>query len=105
MYVLVVYVPMSHINEVKQAMFDQGAGKIGDYEHCCWQVEGIGQFRALKGAQPFVGEINDVHKEPEMRIELMLTDDEIKPALNAMIDAHPYEEPAYHYYAVNSALE
>ena len=55
-YKLCFYVPESHLESVKQAVFEAGAGAIGDYRDCCWQVKGQGQFRPMAGSQPFLGE-------------------------------------------------
>ncbi|SMF35390.1 hypothetical protein SAMN02745866_02236 [Alteromonadaceae bacterium Bs31] len=95
LYQLVFYVPKSHVDEVKQAVFNVGAGKIGDYDSCCWQVEGSGQFRPLKGSKPYIGTLGEVEKVPEFRIELVLEQDLLEEAVAALKSAHPYEEPAY----------
>jgi len=57
LFKLTVYVPVSHLEAVKDALFAAGAGRVGDYDRCAWQVLGEGQFRALPGAQPFVGAV------------------------------------------------
>lgn len=95
MYKLVLFVPESHLSEVKAAVFKTGAGRIGDYEQCCWQVLGQGQFRPLEGANPHIGEVGALESVAEYRVELVCHDDLIKPAIEAMKQAHPYEEPAY----------
>ncbi|OUS40562.1 NGG1p interacting factor NIF3 [Oleispira antarctica] len=100
MYKIVFYVPESHLQPVKQAIFDSGAGKIGNYDQCCWQVLGQGQFRPLAGAQPFIGEVNIEQDGPaeevmEYRVELVCEDDLIQQAIAALRQAHPYEEPAF----------
>ncbi len=56
MYKLCYYVPESHLEVTKQAIFDAGAGRVGNYDCCCWQVRGQGQFRPLPGSQPFIGQ-------------------------------------------------
>jgi len=100
MYKIVFYVPESHVQPVKQAIFDSGAGKIGNYDQCCWQVLGQGQFRPLAGAQPFIGEVNLEQHAPaeevmEYRVELVCEDNLIQQAIAALRQAHPYEEPAF----------
>lgn len=95
MYKLVFFVPKSHLDAVKQAVFDSGAGQIGRYDQCCWQVLGEGQFRPLVGSMPFIGEENKVEQEPEYRVELVCRDELIQKAVRALVKAHPYEEPAY----------
>ncbi|MDO3386592.1 YqfO family protein [Gilvimarinus sp. SDUM040013] len=95
MYKLVFFVPGSHLESVKAAVFAAGAGRIGDYDQCCWQIEGQGQFRPLAGAQPFTGEKEQLSREPEWRVETVCLDDCIGAVRDALIAAHPFEEPAY----------
>lgn len=101
MYKLVFFVPESHLESVKQAVFASGAGKIGDYDQCCWQVKGQGQFRPLPGANPFIGEVTAdaasaaLEAVDEYRVELVCEDKLITAAIAALRDAHPYEEPAF----------
>lgn len=101
-YIIVFYVPSEHAETVKQAMFDQGAGKIGNYDSCCWQVEGQGQFRPLTGSQPAIGTQHQLEKLAESRIEMTCEKQRLRATLDAMIAAHPYEEPAHHYWLVNT---
>ena len=95
MYKLCVYVPVSHLEPVKAAMFSAGAGKIGNYDSCCWQVLGEGQFRPLAGSEPWLGQQNVLERVAEYRVELVCADGIIESVLAAMRRAHPYEEPAY----------
>ncbi|WP_237060074.1 MULTISPECIES: Nif3-like dinuclear metal center hexameric protein [Microbulbifer] len=95
MYKLCVYIPETHLEPVKQALFVAGAGRIGDYDSCCWQVAGTGQFRPLPGSQPFIGQSGEVEQVNEYRVELVCADDLVDEALAAMRAAHPYEEPAF----------
>ncbi|MFT3930301.1 MAG: YqfO family protein [Spongiibacteraceae bacterium] len=95
MYKLCVYVPTSHVEQVKQAMFDAGAGRIGDYDSCCWQVAGQGQFRPLAGANPFIGSQGNIETVEEYKVELVCEDALIADVVAALKQAHPYEEPAY----------
>lgn len=95
MYKLVFYVPETHVEAVKTSVFATGAGRIGDYDSCCWQILGQGQFRPLDGSQPYLGERGRIERVSEYRVELVCEDDLIRPALAALRDAHPYEEPAY----------
>jgi len=60
MYSLFFYVPETHLETVKAAVFAAGAGTIGDYKHCCWQVLGQGQFQPMAGSQPFIGQQNQL---------------------------------------------
>jgi len=94
MFKLCFYVPATHLEQVKQAVFAAGAGRIGDYEHCAWQVLGEGQFRPLAGSQPFIGAQGALEIVPEYRVELVCAIDAIDAAVAALRQAHPYEEPA-----------
>ncbi len=64
---LIYYVPESHLEETKLAVFAAGAGGIGNYEHCAWQVLGTGQFKPVKGANPFIGELDALEHVAEWR--------------------------------------
>jgi hypothetical protein len=95
MYKLTVFIPEDHLSQVKQAMFSAGAGRIGNYDSCCWEVKGQGQFRPLKGATPFLGNEDQLETVDEYRVELVCNARHIKGVVEAMKKAHPYEEPAY----------
>ena len=95
MYKLCFFVPESHVESVKEAVFATGAGKIGDYDACCWQVLGQGQFRPLAGSQPFLGQQGELERVMEYRVELVCDGAVIKEAVAALRAAHPYEEPAF----------
>jgi hypothetical protein len=104
MYKLCFYVPESHLEVVKSALFATGAGRIGDYEHCCWQVLGQGQFRPLEGADPFIGEPGRVETVAEYKVELVCADELVDAALAALREAHPYEEPAFDLWLMDSRV-
>ena len=95
MYKICVYVPENSVEKVKQALFEAGAGRIGNYDSCCWQIEGIGQFRPLQNSNPAIGSLNEVEQVKEVKIELVCDDDLVKSAIQVMKLNHPYEEPAY----------
>lgn len=95
MYKLVFFVPDTHVNAVKEAIFAAGAGKVGDYECCAWQVLGQGQFRPLKGATPHIGEVGQLELVPEWRVEVVLPREKLAKVLHVMKEAHPYEHPAF----------
>ena len=95
MYKLCFYVPASHLEVVKEAVFATGAGRIGDYDSCCWQVAGQGQFRPLAGSQPFIGSQGAIEQVQEYRVELVCADQVVRAAVAALYEAHPYEEPAW----------
>lgn len=91
---VVVYVPTAHAGAVSEAMFSAGAGQIGNYSHCAWQANGLGQFMAEEGANPYVGCLNDLHHEPEARVEAICLRKAAAKVMAAVVEAHPYEEPA-----------
>lgn len=95
MYKITFYVPETHLTEVKQALFAAGAGRVGDYDSCAWQVRGEGQFRPLAGANPFLGQVGTLETVAEYKVELVCDVDHIHAAIAALKAAHPYEEPAY----------
>lgn len=92
---LVTFVPISHLQEVKDALAQAGAGEIGEYDSCSYTMAGTGTFRAKANAHPFAGECGELHEEPEMRIEVILPKYKLSTALKSMLQAHPYEEPAF----------
>ncbi|WP_317931535.1 NGG1p interacting factor NIF3 [Halioxenophilus sp. WMMB6] len=100
LYKLEVYVPGSHLEAVKQALFAAGAGQLGSYDSCCWQTEGGGQFRPLLGAKPHLGAIGQLEQVVEIKLELVCGADNLRQAVAAMLAAHPYEVPAYQVLAV-----
>lgn len=77
------------------AMFAAGAGRQGAYDRCAWRTEGVGQFRPLAASNPYLGTIGTVERVQETRIEMLCDRDHIAAAVDALLHAHPYEEPAY----------
>lgn len=94
-YQLVFFVPESALEVVKTAIFSTGAGRQGDYECCCFQTQGLGQFRPLSGANPYIGQSNVLEKVNEWRVEVLCNDTNIKEAVVALKRSHPYEEVAF----------
>lgn len=92
---IVTFVPSAHADAVKQAMWQAGAGEIGNYDCCSYTMNGNGTFRATEGANPFVGKIGEHHTEPEERIEVIVPVWRKGAVVRAMLEAHPYEEPAF----------
>ena len=95
MFKLVFYVPASHADIVKNAIFEQGAGKLGQYSHCSWQVLGEGQFMPLDGSNAYIGTKNKLEKVPEYRIETLCDEKNLTNVISALKKSHPYETPAY----------
>jgi hypothetical protein len=102
MYQLSFYVPAAHVDAVKQAVFDAGGGRIGNYDSCCWQVAGQGQFRPLPGSDPAVGGVGQLERVDEFKVEMVCDDTLIAAAVAALRRAHPYEEPAYQVWKLES---
>ena len=95
MYKLAFFVPESHLESVKSALFAAGVGRIGDYDSCCWQTLGQGQFRPLAGSDPHIGSQGRVERLAEWKVEMVCTDEIIGQAVKTLKQAHPYEEVAY----------
>jgi len=102
MYKLCFYVPEAQLEDVKNALFGKGAGRVGQYDHCCWQVLGEGQFKPLEGATPFVGSVDEIHKLPEYKVEMVVEDGLITKVVEELKRVHPYEEVAYEVYELAS---
>ncbi|MFW6743111.1 NGG1p interacting factor NIF3 [Acinetobacter pittii] len=94
---LIYYVPDSHLESTKQAIFSAGAGGIGNYEHCAWQVKGMGQFKPVKGADPYIGELGELEQVDEWRVETIVIEANVKAVAKALKASHPYEEPAFEF--------
>lgn len=94
---LIYYVPDSHLESTKQAIFSAGAGSIGNYEHCAWQVKGMGQFKPVKGADPYIGELGELEQVDEWRVETIVIEENAKAVAKALKASHPYEEPAFEF--------
>jgi hypothetical protein len=97
---LIYYVPESHLEVTKAAVFELGAGGIGHYEQCAWQVLGTGQFKPVKGADPFMGEIGALEKVAEWRVEMIVPENKAVDVARALKQSHPYEEPAFEFIQV-----
>lgn len=97
---LEIYVPETHAEAVKTAIFAAGAGRIGAYDRCAWQTLGAGQFRPLPGSRPFLGEINRVERTAEIKIETICPAAAMPEIIAALKKAHPYETPAFQYWPV-----
>ncbi|WP_151081895.1 YqfO family protein [Nocardioides cynanchi] len=92
---IVVYVPDTHAEQVRVAIAEAGAGRIGDYDSCSWTIVGEGRFRPLPGAHPVIGTVGDLELVAEARVEAVLPRSRRTDVVRAMLDVHPYEEVAY----------
>lgn len=100
---LQVFVPGSHADDLRLALFDAGAGAIGNYDSCSYNVEGRGTFRARPGADPYIGEIGEMHTEQEVAVQVVLPSWRRHAVEQALLQVHPYEEPAYEFIALMNA--
>lgn len=100
---LAVFVPEKNAEELRQALFGAGAGQVGLYDQCSFNLHGTGTFRAGPGTQPYVGEIGKQHQEEEIRVEVIYPAYLEGGILGAMRSAHPYEEVAYDIYSLENA--
>ncbi len=99
---LVTFCPESDAEKVRKAMFDAGAGWIGNYSECSYNTDGFGTFKAGEGTDPHVGEIGKQHREPEVRIETIYPANIERKVIAGLIGAHPYEEVSYDLYPVSN---
>jgi hypothetical protein len=95
---LVVFVPREALDRVRSALFEAGAGKIGNYTHCSWYVAGTGTFLAGEGTSPAVGQTGREQRVSELRLETVFPEELQNEVITALRDAHPYEEPAFDVY-------
>jgi hypothetical protein len=100
MYKLSFYVPGSHLERLKSALFAKDAGHYKAYDQCCWQTRGEGQFRPLAGSKPALGQVNQLEKVMEYKVEMICAAAAIKEVVQTLLDVHPYEEPAYEVYKI-----
>ena len=95
---LVWFVPEQALDATRDAVFDAGAGVIGNYTRCSWFTRGTGTFEGGEGAEPAVGESGREEHVPEVRVETVVPVDRAENVVRALLDAHPYEEVAYDLY-------
>ena len=95
-----VYVPVTHVDKVKEALAKGKAGQIGNYDSCMWMTKGEGQFRPLKDSNPYIGKLNEIEKVEEYKIECIVEKKYINDVIKEMKKSHPYETPSYQYLPV-----
>ena len=100
---LAVYVPTSHADAVRSALFNAGCGSIGNYSSCSYNITGCGTFMANEGCKPFCGTVGELHKEEEVRIETVMPEYIKNRVVASLLKAHPYEEPAYDIYPLKNS--
>jgi dinuclear metal center YbgI/SA1388 family protein len=102
---LVTFVPTEHADKVREAVFAAGAGSIGNYDSCGFNLEGRGSFRGNENTNPFVGEKGNIHYETEIRFETIFPGYLQHKVISALLSAHPYEEVAYDIYPLDNSFE
>ncbi|KKS13091.1 hypothetical protein A2617_01655 [Candidatus Daviesbacteria bacterium RIFOXYD1_FULL_41_10] len=95
---IVVFVPISYVNIVLGAIGNAGAGLIGNYSHCTFSIKGIGRFRPLEGAKPFIGSVGKLEELEEERVEFVCPKEKARDVISAIKKVHPYEEVALDIY-------
>ena len=95
MFQLYFYVPESHLEITKKAIFEVGAGKYEKYDSCCFVTKGLGQFRPLDGSKPFLGQTNKYEQVEEFKVETLVQENDLPSVLVALKKSHPYEEVAF----------
>ncbi len=100
---LVFFVPSVDKEKVKDALFDAGAGTLGNYSRCSWECEGTGQFLPGKGSNPAIGRESELERVREFRVEMLVPDDLIGVCSEALRHSHPYEEPAFEFIKIITA--
>ena len=92
--------PREALDAVRTALFEVGAGRIGDYEHCSWYTQGTGTFLGGEGTNPTLGEAGREQRVAELRLETIFPEEKQEDVIAALRRAHPYEEPAFDVYAL-----
>jgi len=102
---LVTFCPSNHAESIRESLFDAGAGHIGNYDCCSFNIPGNGTFRASDLANPFVGEKGKTHVENEIRIEVIFPEYIEQGLIKALLQSHPYEEVAYDIYSLDNLFD
>ena len=95
MYKFAFFVPEEYAEQVKLAVFKVGAGRLGQYAQCSWQTLGQGQFKPMRGSEPFIGKADMLERVSELKVEMVCEEHLIHQVIEVFKHAHPYEEPAY----------
>ena len=98
---LVYFVPEDSLHTTRDAVFAAGGGRIGNYERCSWYTRGTGTFLAGEGADPAIGRVGEEEHVEECRVELVVPEEHLRAAVDALREAHPYEEVAFDVYPLH----
>lgn len=93
-FLLYYYVPKSQLKKTKEAVFKAGGGKMGNYSHCAWQTDGLGQFKPEQNSKPHIGKQEEISKVQEYKVEIICELSKIDNIISSLKNAHPYEHPA-----------
>jgi hypothetical protein len=99
---IVVFVPETHTDIIREAMGKAGAGKIGNYSHCSFSSKGIGRFKPEDGANPYIGEVGKFEEVVEERIETVCLREKLQEVVTAIKEVHPYDEVALDVYPLEN---
>ncbi len=97
---LVWFVPREALEATRDAVFAAGAGRIGRYSRCSWYAAGTGTFFGAEGTDPSIGQAGREERVAELRVETVVPQESLRAVIDALVAAHPYEEPAYDVYAL-----
>lgn len=100
MYKLIFFVPESHLEKVKEALFFAGLGEDAQYSHTCWQTAGQMQFIPKPGSHPARGQIGQIYFSQDYRVEMICKKKLLRKAVKILVNVHPYDQPAYEIYKV-----
>lgn len=95
---IVVFVPVSYADNIREALTEASAGNIGKYDNCSFSSKGIGRFRGLEGSNPAIGKAGKIEQVEEERIETICASENLEKVIKAIKAIHPYEEPAVDIY-------
>lgn len=101
-YKIVTFLPAKYVSKVSNALFNAGGGVIGEYSKCSFRSEGIGTFEGSSLTNPFVGNKQNFENAEETRLEIIVDSWKLKRVISALLDSHPYDEPAYDIYALKN---
>ena len=99
---IVIFVPETHTDIVREAMGKAGAGKIGNYTYCTFSTKGIGRFKPEQGSNPYIGEVGTLEEVVEERIETVCEREKLDAVIDAIKSVHPYDEIAYDIYPLEN---
>ena len=102
---LVTFIPVENADQVREAVFNAGAGNIGNYDSCGFVTEGLGSFRGNENSNPFVGKKGEIHSEKEVRFETIFPGYLQGRIIDALLKSHPYEEVAYDIYPLENKFD